>query len=58
MPFYKGQQHALDKKVNSNNDFFISTNLDTNSFNKILLNRKGLGESGEVTSKQQQNDGV
>ena len=48
MPFYKGQQHALDKKVNSNNDFFISTNLDTNSFNKILLNRKGLGESGEV----------
>jgi signal transduction histidine kinase len=48
MPFYKGQQHALDKKGNSNNDFFISTNLDTNSFNKILLNRKGLGESGEV----------
>jgi signal transduction histidine kinase len=48
MPFYKGQQHASDKKGNSNNDFFISTNLDTNSFNKILLNRKGLGESGEV----------
>ncbi len=48
MPFYKGQQHALDKKGNPNNDFFISANLDTNSFNKILLNRKGLGESGEV----------
>ncbi len=48
MPFYKGQQHAWDKKENSNNNFFISTSLDTNSFNKILLNRKGLGESGEV----------
>ncbi len=34
---------------NSNSiSFFISTSLDTNSFDKILLNRKGLGESGEA----------
>jgi signal transduction histidine kinase len=48
MPF-KLQQHAVGKMGNSNaNSFFISTSLDTNSFDKILLNRKGLGESGEA----------
>lgn len=48
MPF-KMQQHAVGKKENSNaNSFFISAILDTNSFDKILLNRKGLGMSGEA----------
>lgn len=48
MPF-KVQQHAVGKMEHPNaNSFFISTSLDTNSFDKILLNRKGLGESGEA----------
>jgi len=42
------QHNASDKKENSHNNYLISASLDTNSFNKILLNRKGLGESGEV----------
>lgn len=48
MPFTV-QQIAVGKTENPNaNSFFISTILDTNSFDKILLNRKGLGESGEA----------
>jgi len=49
MPF-KQQQPSAGNRESSNVDksFFISTSLDTNSFDKILLNRKGLGESGEA----------
>ena len=49
MPF-KEQQPSVGNIENSTADrsFFISTILDTNSFDKILLNRKGLGESGEA----------
>ncbi len=45
---FREQQNASDKKENPHNNYFISASLDTNSFNKILLNRKGLGDSGEV----------
>jgi signal transduction histidine kinase len=49
MPF-KEQQPSIGNRKNPTADrsFFISTSLDTNSFEKILLNRKGLGESGEA----------
>ena len=49
MPF-KEQQPSVGNRENPTADrsFFISTSLDTNSFEKILLNRKGLGESGEA----------
>ena len=49
MPF-KEQQPSVGNRENSTADrpFFISTSLDTNSFDKILLNRKGLGGSGEA----------
>jgi len=47
---FKQQQPSAGNRESSNVDksFFISTSLDTNSFDKILLNRKGLGESGEA----------
>ncbi len=52
MPFKVQQQQvsSVGNIENSTSDrsFFISTSLDTNSFDKILLNRKGLGESGEA----------
>jgi signal transduction histidine kinase len=49
MPFNIEQQQSPDKIGNPNaNRLFISAGLDTSSFDKILLNRKGLGESGEA----------
>lgn len=47
------QQQRLQPSVYSMDiqDFYplyFSTTIDTDSFNKILLNRKGLGQSGEV----------
>ena len=51
MPFVKWQQQPMSKKEipdDNSSSFIISATLDTDSFNNILLNRKGLGDSGEV----------
>ena len=44
----ESQSSTLNQKENNDHRFFFSVSIDTDSFNKILLNRKGLGQSGEV----------
>ena len=44
----ESQSSTLNQKENNDHHFFFSVSIDTDSFNKILLNRKGLGQSGEV----------
>ena len=44
----ESQNSTLNQKENNDHRFFFSVSIDTDSFNKILLNRKGLGQSGEV----------
>ena len=42
------QNATLNEKESNGDRLFISASIDTDSFNTILLNRKGLGQSGEV----------
>ena len=42
------QNATLNEKESNGDRLFISATIDTDSFNTILLNRKGLGQSGEV----------
>ena len=42
------QNATLNVKESNGDRLFISATIDTDSFNTILLNRKGLGQSGEV----------
>lgn len=44
----ESQSSTLNQKENNDHRLFFSVSIDTDSFNKILLNRKGLGQSGEV----------
>lgn len=42
------QKTSLNQKESNGDRLFFSASIDTDSFNTILLNRKGLGQSGEV----------
>ena len=42
------QNATLNEKESNGDRLFFSATIDTDSFNTILLNRKGLGQSGEV----------
>jgi signal transduction histidine kinase len=42
------QNTVLNQKESNGDRLFFSASIDTDSFNTILLNRKGLGQSGEV----------
>jgi signal transduction histidine kinase len=42
------QNTTLNQKESNGDSLFFSASIDTDSFNTILLNRKGLGQSGEV----------
>jgi signal transduction histidine kinase len=42
------QNTTLNQKESNDDRLFFSASIDTDSFNTILLNRKGLGQSGEV----------
>jgi signal transduction histidine kinase len=42
------QNTTLNQKESNDYRLFFSASIDTDSFNTILLNRKGLGQSGEV----------
>jgi signal transduction histidine kinase len=42
------QKTSLNQKESNGDPLFFSASIDTDSFNTILLNRKGLGQSGEV----------
>jgi signal transduction histidine kinase len=42
------QKTSLNQKESNGDTLFFSASIDTDSFNTILLNRKGLGQSGEV----------
>jgi signal transduction histidine kinase len=42
------QKASLNQKESNGDRLFFSASIDTDSFNTILLNRKGLGQSGEV----------
>ncbi len=42
------QNITLNQKESNGDRLFFSASIDTDSFNTILLNRKGLGQSGEV----------
>ena len=42
------QNTTLNQKESNGDRLFFSASIDTDSFNTILLNRKGLGQSGEV----------